>query len=144
MLTNSDLPDGVSAPEADQFPDPEVAPRAKARSFAPAYKKKILAEIEGLDRAELGALLRREGLYSTLIRKWQQQAARDTAAGSMGRRPGPKPDPISLDLMKAQREVVRLQAELAKSRRINDVQAKLSALLVELAEGADSDRTPTN
>ncbi len=110
----------------DHLPDPEVAPKAKPRSFAPAYKKKILAEIEGLDRAELGALLRREGLYSTLIRKWQGQAARD-AAGPMGRRPGPKPDPTSLDLIKAQREVARLQAELAKSRRINDVQAKLSA-----------------
>ncbi len=127
----------------DHLPDPEVAPKAKPRSFAPAYKKKILAEIEGLDRAELGALLRREGLYSTLIRKWQGQAARD-AAGPVGRRPGLQPDPTSLDLIKAQREVARLQAELAKSRRINDVQAKLSALLVELAEGADSERTPTN
>ncbi len=143
MSLLSNVSSVVDAGVMDYLPDPEVAPRAKPRSFAPAYKKKILAEIEGLDRAELGALLRREGLYSTLIRKWQGQAARD-AAGSMGRRPGPKPDPTSLDLVKAQREVGRLQAELAKSRRINDVQAKLSALLVELAEGADSDRTPTN
>ncbi len=143
MSLLSNVSSVVDAGVMDHLPDPEVAPKAKPRSFAPAYKKKILAEIEGLDRAELGALLRREGLYSTLIRKWQGQAARD-AAGLMGRRPGPKPDPTSLDLIKAQREVARLQAELAKSRRINDVQAKLSALLVELAEGADSERTPTN
>ncbi len=143
MSLLSNVSSVVDAGVMDHLPDPEVAPRAKPRSFAPIYKKKILAEIEGLDRAELGALLRREGLYSTLIRKWQGQAARD-AAGPMGRRPGPIPDPTSLDLIKAQREVARLQAELAKSRRINDVQAKLSALLVELAEGADSERTPTN
>ncbi len=143
MSLLSNVSSVVDAGVMDHLPDPEVAPKAKPRSFAPAYKKKILAEIEGLDRAELGALLRREGLYSTLIRKWQGQAARD-AAGPVRRRPSPKPDPTSLDLIKAQREVARLQAELAKSRRINDVQAKLSALLVELAEGADSERTPTN
>ncbi len=143
MSLLSNVSSVVDAGVMDHLPDPEVAPKAKPRSFAPAYKKKILAEIEGLDRAELGALLRREGLYSTLIRKWQGQAARD-AAGPVGRRPSPKPDPTSLDLIKAQREVARLQAELAKSRRINDVQAKLSALLVELAEGAETERTPTN
>ncbi len=143
MSLLSNVSSVVDAGVMDHLPDPEVAPKAKPRSFAPAYKKKILAEIEGLDRAELGALLRREGLYSTLIRKWQGQAARD-AAGLMGRRPSLQPDSTSLDLIKAQREVARLQAELAKSRRINDVQAKLSALLVELAEGADSERTPTN
>ncbi len=87
MSLLSNVSSVVDAGVMDHLPDPEVAPKAKPRSFAPAYKKKILAEIEGLDRAELGALLRREGLYSTLIRKWQGQAARD-AAGPMGRRPG--------------------------------------------------------
>ncbi len=53
MLTNSDLPDGISAPEADQFPDPEVAPKAKARSSAASYRKQILADLDKLDRLSM-------------------------------------------------------------------------------------------
>ncbi len=84
MSLLSNVSSVVDAGVMDHLPDPEVAPRAKPRSFAPAYKKKILAEIEGLDRTELGALLRREGLYSTLIRKWQGQAARDACTQTVG------------------------------------------------------------
>jgi len=90
MLTNSDLPDEVSAPKADQFPDPEVDPRAKARSFAASYKRAILADLDELDRQGQSALLRREGLYSTLIRKWRLQAARDVGRADVAVRPGPK------------------------------------------------------
>jgi len=84
-------------------------------------------------------LLRREGLYSTLIRKWQQQAARDAGRGSEPARPGPKADPAARDLARLQRENKRLEAELAKSRRVTDVQAKLSALLGDLVKSAGTD-----
>jgi len=57
------------------IPVPEVAPRAQARMFAPFYKARILAEFEALPKAERAGSLRREGLYATLIRTWQAQAA---------------------------------------------------------------------
>lgn len=128
----------------EDLPDPEVAVRAKARTFTAAYKKRILAEYESAPRGDRGALLRREALYSTLIHKWQLQAARGGATGLSGRAPGPKPDPSARALAAAARRIERLETELAKSRRINDVQAKLSALLEDLFKGADIDGKPTN
>jgi hypothetical protein len=60
---------------ADQVtdPDPEVPERAKRRSYRARYKVEILAEYDGLDRDGKGALLRREGLYSSLISEWRKQ-----------------------------------------------------------------------
>ena len=54
-------------------PDPEVPARAQRRRYSAAYKQKILAEYEALDRAGKGALLRREGLYTSLISAWREQ-----------------------------------------------------------------------
>lgn len=123
----------------NDVPDPQVAPKAKNRTFTAAYKKRILTEYEATPRSERGALLRREALYSTLIRKWQNQAARAVEQALTGQRPGPKVDQGAKDVARLVRENERLEAELAKSRRINDVQAKLSALLDDLVKGADID-----
>ena len=58
----------------DTDPDPEVPERARApRRFPAAYKARILAEYETLSKAEKGALLRREGLYSSLLTEWRRQ-----------------------------------------------------------------------
>jgi len=106
MLLNSNVAAGIGhAGGMSDVPEPEVAPRAKARTFAAAYKKKILADLEGLSHSERGALLRREGLYSTLIRKWQHQAARDAGRGLVAPRPGPKADPVARELARAQRHI---------------------------------------
>src|ERR1700677_189882 len=70
-------------------PDPEVPERARGpRRFPAAYKARILAEYEGLSKADKGALLRREGLYSSLINEWRKQAdqgAQEALARSAGR-----------------------------------------------------------
>ena len=57
----------------ERVPDPEVPARARTRRFSAAYKARILAEYDGLDKADKGALLRREGLYTSLIAAWRQQ-----------------------------------------------------------------------
>ncbi len=55
--------------------DPEVVPMARRRQFSRAYKRRILAEVAQCQRGEVGALLRREGLYSSMLSKWRQQQA---------------------------------------------------------------------
>jgi transposase len=60
--------------EQTRYPDPEVTPKAKRRRFNAEYKLRILAEVDGCTRpGEIGALLRREGLYSSHLSKWRKQ-----------------------------------------------------------------------
>jgi len=115
-------------------PNPEVLERsAGRRQFSAKYKAKILAEYDALPRLERGALLRREGLYSSLITSWREQ--RDKGAETALARPAgrQKADPRDREITTLKREVDRLESELDKSRRVVEIQAKLSALLETLA-----------
>lgn len=122
----------------NDVPDPEVPERARRRTYTAAYKRDVLAEYEAADRAGKGVLLRREGLYSSLISAWRDQ--RDAGAlHALGRSSGPAP--ASAEQREAARlgkENERLAAELDKARRVIEVQGKLSALLDTLA--TDSSR----
>lgn len=144
MLVDQNPAAGVDAVGMSDVPDPEVSPRAKRRTFTAAYKKKIVAEYEAAGHGERGALLRREGLYSSVIGKWREQSAAGAEAGLQERRRGPKPDPSGAEAARLRSEVQRLEAELAAARRIVDVQAKLSALLEDLSKGADSGKKQTS
>ena len=114
-------------------PNPEVPERAKRRSYTAKYKLEILAEYEGLDRGGKGAVLRREGLYTSLISEWRKQRDRgalEALAAKAGRRPL---DPVERDNARLRQRVDRLEGELGTARRVIEVQGKLSALLDELA-----------
>ncbi len=129
----------------DVEPDPEVPERARQRRFSAGYKQRILTEYEGLGKAGKGALLRREGLYSSLISEWRKQ--RDHGAlAALGRKRGrPETDPRERELTELRQETQRLELELSKARKVIEVQGKLSALLEELASGSaesGSERTP--
>jgi transposase len=119
-------------------PDPEVPERARRRTYTAKYKRDVLAEYEACDRAGKGALLRREGLYTSLISSWREQ--RDKGAlEALGKSSGPAPvDPAQREAARLRRENERLAAELDKARRVIEVQGKLSALLDTLA--TDSSR----
>ncbi len=114
-------------------PNPEVLERAKRRSYSARYKLEILAEYEGLDRDGKGALLRREGLYTSLISEWRKQRDRG-ALEALAAKPGRAPlDPTARENVRLRRRVDRLEGELDRARRVIEVQGKLSALLEELA-----------
>ena len=114
-------------------PNPEVPERAKRRSYPAKYKLEILAEYETLDRDAKGGLLRREGLYSSLISEWRKQ--RDKGAlEALATKPGRAPlDPVERENARLRQRVGLLEEELGMARRVIEVQGKLSALLEELA-----------
>jgi transposase-like protein len=114
-------------------PIPEVPERAKRRSYTAKYKLEILAEYEGLDRDGKGAVLRREGLYTSLVSEWRKQRDRGALEG-LAAKPGRQPlDPVERENARLRQRVGRLEQELGTARRVIEVQGKLSALLDELA-----------
>src|SRR5215211_4918190 len=122
-------------------PDPEVPERARGpRRYSAKYKVQILEEYERLDKAGKGALLRREGLYTSLTSEWRKQRDRgalEALAKPAGRQ---QADPRDREVARLRRENERLAAELARARKVIEVQGKLSALLDQLA----SDSAPTD
>jgi transposase len=125
---------------SDTDPDPEVPERARGpRRFPADYKARILAEYEPLSKAEKGALLRREGLYSSLLTEWRRQ--RDQGAEeALGRTAGRQAaDPRDREIARLRRDRDRLAGELGKARQVIEVQGKLSALLEQFATDSAPD-----
>lgn len=111
-------------------PDPEVAPKAKRRTFPPEYKLRILDQAAQCTKpGERGALLRREGLYSSHLTHWRRELRDGALAGLKPKKRGPKSDPLAVENAQLKRELARLQAKLERAETIIDVQKKLSQLL---------------
>jgi transposase len=117
---------------AKSRPDPEVVAQAKRRRFTAEFKRRILAEA---DRAKgtggVGALLRREGLYSSLLTTWRRE--RDAvilqALAPQKRGPKSKRDPVAEENQQLRRETERLTEALRKAEIVIDIQKKVAALL---------------
>ena len=113
-----------------EVPDPEVVPRAKRRQFSAQYKLRMLTEADQCSqRGEIGALLRREGLYSSHLTTWRKQRDRGQLQGLSPKKRGRKPDPQAAELARLQRENERLKARLEQAETIIEVQKKLSQML---------------
>jgi transposase len=125
-------------------PDPEVPERPRPpRQYPAAYKLRILEEYEQLDKAGKGALLRREGLYTSLISEWRKQRDRGALAALQQRRGRPPSDPRDRQLARLERDNARLRDQLERARKVIEVQGELSALLGDLATGsATNDSEP--
>jgi len=111
-------------------PDPEVTERAKRRRFTAEYKLRILREADACKRdGDLGALLRREGLYSSHLATWRRQREEITKAGLKARKRGPRPKAIDPRVKQLERENDRLKRQLEQAETIIKFQKKLSKLL---------------
>ena len=123
----------------DVIANPEVVERPRRRSFTAAYKLRIVQEADGaIEFRQVGALLRREGLYSSQLAAWRR--SRDAGAlGALGQRRGRKPaDPTTSGLARLQRENAQLARRLAVAEEIIVVQKKVSALLGIVLEEPES------
>ena len=115
--------------ERQERPDPEVPERARRRTFTAQYKQEVLAAYEAAQDGEKGAILRREGLYSSLITEWRRARDAGALAGLKQPRGRPAADPRDAQIARLQKEKAQLEQELAKARFVAEVQSKLQALL---------------
>jgi hypothetical protein len=112
-------------------PDPEVRPARQ--SYPAAYKLKILAELDAApSKSAKGEIMRREGLYSSLISAWRDQRDKGALEAMRARRPGPKTDAVRAENSRLRARVARLEDELATAEELIDAQGKASALLQEM------------
>jgi len=132
----------IHTPEVIAVPDPEVSDRPKRRKFKASYKLAILRELDACPHGGKGAVLRREGLYSTQITQWRK----DREAGVLNAlapkkrgRPRKPRDPHAEENATLRRENEKLKRELQKAHTIIDVQKKLSILLgIDMPESSEN------
>jgi transposase len=110
-------------------PDPEVVEKASRRRFTADYKLRIVREAEACSSGELGAMIRREGLYSSNLACWRRQAADGQLAAltpqKRGRR-GQPVNPLSKKVLELEQETERLRQRLQQAEEIIDLQKKIS------------------
>ena len=128
--------------ESPSLPDPEVEVKAGRRRFTSQYKLSILKQADHCQHpGEIGALLRREGLYSSHLSTWRRLRREGVLQGLSPQQRGPKPDAAAAgqrEIVRLQKQVSKLEHELEKAHTIIDVQKKLSVLLSTIPKDEDS------
>ena len=123
----------ASLPISDQLPpDPEVVPKATRRRFTAEVKLRVLREADGCTGpGEIGALLRREGIYSSLLSLWRRERSRGEIAGLTPRKRGAKPsrDPRDIENERLRRELAKVQERLRVAELICEAQKKIAQIL---------------
>lgn len=119
----------VSAPPATS---PEFVDRPRRRSFTAADKLRILGEIDQAPAGGIGAVLRREGLYSSLLTDWRRQRDAGAYEALKAVRRGPKraePNPLAAEHAQLLRDNKRLTLQLRRAEAVIDIQKKVALLL---------------
>lgn len=120
--------------EAKRITETEYKERAQRRKFSKAYKERILAEADRVKgQGEIGALLRREGLYSSHLTTWRRQAMRGELGGSVANKRGRKAKASEAAEVQAENRQLRQQLEQAEA--IISAQKKLSQVLEQMLGG---------
>lgn len=126
---------GSASPVLIAPPDPEVRPVQRRRSFSAEEKRRILAEVDALkESGQIGAYLRRKGLYSSNITDWRREFEQGGLTALEPRRRGPQPQPqqdeeLARRVAELEREKAQLEQRLRQAELIVDIQKKLSQML---------------
>ena len=126
-------------------PDPEVVAQAQRRHFTAEYKQRILAETDqAKGSGSIGALLRREGLYSSLLATWRRERDAGVLQALSPQKRGPKSkrDPFAEENQQLRRETQRLTEELRKAEIVIDIQKKVATLLGRPLATVDPEEKP--
>jgi transposase len=126
-------------------PDPEVVAQAKRRRFTAEYKRRILAAVDqAKGSGGIGALLRREGLYSSLLATWRRERDAGVLQALSPQKRGPKSkrDPVAEEIQHLRRETQRLTEELRKAAIVIDIQKKVATLLGRPFLSSDPEEKP--
>jgi transposase len=118
------------------------SPRPSRRSFSPEYKLAIVTEYENAPNGERGAILRREGLYSSHIIEWTRARDAGTLTDSRRSERRPKQSTETAELERLRVRNAKLEAELKKTRTALDIMGKAHALLEQLSESAEDQEPP--
>jgi transposase-like protein len=128
----------------DLVPDPEVSTKPQARTFTREDKLRILAEADQCKHGELGALCRREGIYSWTLSHWRKQRDKAMAQWLAPQKPGPKPqapNPLEERVAQLEQENARLQQRLKQAETVIEVQKKISEILAIPLNPPESEKT---
>ena len=140
MFENSSGSVKVNVNAKEAMPKTEVVAKAKRKGFTAAEKLRILREVDACQgTGEVGALLRREGIYSSYLTTWRRQREAGELDGLVPRKRGPKPDPQAIELAKLRRENARLQERLQRAELIIDFQKKVAQMFGGTLETPDLD-----
>ena len=124
----------------------DPAPRPTRRVFSPEYKLAMVAEYEHAPNGEKGAVLRREGLYSSHIIEWTRVRDAGALTGGSAESAAPakrvKKTVEQVELEKLRRRNAKLASDLKRTRMALDIMGKAHALLAELSESAEHDEPP--
>ena len=121
---------GVSASGDPGPPDPEVVEKPKRRRFSAEYRLRIVREADACkEPGQIGALLRREGLYSSLLTAWRRQRDKEALEGLRSKKRGPKSKAVDPRVKRLEREVSRLKRKLDQAETIIDIQKKVAWML---------------
>ena len=124
----------------EEMPNTEVVAKAKRKRFTAAEKLRILREVDACQGSgEIGALLRREGIYSSYLTTWRRQREAGERDGLAPQKRGPKPNPQAIELAKLRRENERLQERVRQAELIISVQKKVAQMFGETLETPDLD-----
>jgi transposase len=121
-------------------PSPEVSDKTGRRRFTVEYKLKVLREVDACKvYGDIGALLRREGLYSTHLSIWRKQRREGSLAGLWGKKRGRKASDITPQVKQLQKENAQLERRLERAEAIIAIQKKVSELLGIPLKGVKDD-----